>query len=492
MTPVIDGRLVFPALASWLVAIAVITCGWRIGMIWAAVGLAALVVGMVVSRAREAILATIVLAFAIAVSVAWREAAVSSHWLRTAEPGSHVEVVVEVRDDPKLSGGTVTVAASVGSVAVRILATGRTWRDVTPGETVLVRGTVVKPTRSDLTAGTIRASGSPRVIREPPWYQRLAGHIRERFAVAASDALPADAAGLLPALVVGDMSHAPGDVVDDMKAAGLSHLTSVSGANFAILLTAVLAVARMVAIGPRWTAVLCVVVLGFFVVLARPSPSVVRAAAMGSIGVLALVIGRSKQALPALGAAIIALIAMDPALAVSAGFLLSVVATAGLILIAPAWSESLRERGVPRFIAETVAVALSAYLVTLPVIVGLTGTVSVVSVVANVLVAAVVAPVTILGAAGAVLAVVWEPLAVLVIRLTGPPLWWLLSVARWAAGVPWASFPVPDGIVAAVAAAIVAALVLLGLRIPIVRKVAFVSMLGCLAGLSVAHATIDQ
>ncbi|CAM3585094.1 ComEC/Rec2 family competence protein [Smaragdicoccus niigatensis] len=492
MTQVFDGRLVFPALASWLVAVAVIACGWRIGMICAAVGLGVVAVGMLFSRAREAILATIVLAFAVAVSVAWREAAVSTHWLRMTEPGSDVEVVVEVRDDPKLSGGTVTVAANVGSVAVRIMAAGRTWRDVMPGETVLVRGTVAKPTRRDLTAGTIRASGAPQLIREAPWYQRLAGHIRERFAVAASDALPADAAGLLPALVVGDMSHAPGDVVDDMKAAGLSHLTSVSGANFAILLTAVLALARAVAVGPKSTAVLCVVVLGFFVVLARPSPSVVRAAAMGSIGVLALVIGRSKQALPALGAAIIVLIAMDPALAVSAGFLLSVVATAGLILVAPGWSESLRERGVPRFIAETVAVASSAYVVTLPVIVGLTGTVSVVSVVANVLVAAVVAPVTILGAAGAVLAVGWEPLAVLVIRLTGPPLWWLLSVARWAAGVSWASFPVHDGVFAAVSAAIAVALALLAMRIPVVRKVAFVSVLGCLAGLSVAHATIEQ
>lgn len=481
MTPVFDGRLVLPALASWVLAVVVIACGWRIGMICATAGMAALSIGLVFSRARHAILATMILAFAVSVSVAWREAAVSSHWLRTVERGADVDVVVEVTDDPNVSGGTVVVDANAGSVALRVLAAGRAWRDLVPGEIVFVRGKAMEPTRRDLTAATIRASGSPQVVRPAPGYQRFASHIRERFAAAASEVLPADAAGLLPALVVGDVSALPGDVVDDMRAAGLSHLTSVSGANFAILLTAVLALARALAIGPKSTAALCVVALGFFVVLARPSPSVVRAAAMGGIGVLALVVGRQKQALPALGAAIIALIAIDPALAVSAGFLLSVVATAGLILIAPAWSEALQQRGVHRFVAELLSVAASAYVVTLPVIVSLTGTVSVVSIVANVLVAIVVAPITIVGASAALLATVWEPLASLAIRLTGIPLWWLLSVARAAGGVPWGSFPMARGPTGAAIVASVLVLTMVGLHLPVVRSTAIAILLGCLA-----------
>lgn len=494
MTTALDGRLFVPALVSWAMAVVVILFGWRHGIVCAGIVLVtALIVGSVHSSARQALWATGFLAAAIGLSVAWCEAAVSSHWLTALESGADVRVTAEVRDDPKRVGGSVIVTADVepGSTRIRVLAHGRDWQALIPGDVIEVRGTIAPPMRRDLTAATVRAREPPTLVRPAPAYQQFASTIRDRFREAAAIALPADAAGLLPALVVGDTSALPGDVEDDMKAAGLAHLSAVSGANFAILLASVLALTRSCSLSPRWTAVVCIVALGFFVVLARPSPSVVRAAVMGAVGVLALVVGRPKQALPALGAAIVVLIAIDPSLAVSAGFLLSVIATAGLILIAPSWSAWLQEKGLPRLLAEVLAMAVSAYVVTLPVVVGLSGAVSLVSVVANVLVAAVIAPLTVLGAVGALTAVVFQPIAVLAIRLTGPPLWWLLNVARSAAAVPWASIPVREGPGAAVIASVVVVLLIIGLRFQLVRKVGFVSLLGCLAGVVVAHATIN-
>ncbi|NEE28593.1 hypothetical protein G3M53_24440, partial [Streptomyces sp. SID7982] len=81
-------------------------------------------------------------------------------------------------------------------------------------------------------------------------------------------------------------------------------------------------------------------------------PSVVRAAACGAVTLLAVATGRRRSLVPALAAAVLLLSLWDPWLARGHGFLLSVLATGALLLLAPRWSEALRRRGVPARIAE--------------------------------------------------------------------------------------------------------------------------------------------
>src|SRR6201999_391695 len=143
-----------------------------------------------------------------------------------------------------------------------------------------------------------------------------------------------------------------------------------------------------------------------FVILAGPEPSVLRAAVMGGLALLALVLGRERSLLPALAWSVVVLVPIDPSLGLSAGFALSVLATGALVLVAPKWASWLRGRGVPPGIAEAVAAPLAAHLVTAPVIAGLSGEVSVVAVVANLVAEPVVAPATVIG----VLATVATPI----------------------------------------------------------------------------------
>ncbi|MCP6423250.1 ComEC/Rec2 family competence protein, partial [Klebsiella pneumoniae] len=84
-------------------------------------------------------------------------------------------------------------------------------------------------------------------------------------------------------------------------------------------------------------------------------------------------------------------------LATNIGFALSAAATAGLIVVSPAWSAALRRRGFPPKVAEALAVAGAAHLLTAPVLAAVSGEVSVVAVIANVLAEPVVAPATVLG-----------------------------------------------------------------------------------------------
>lgn len=364
---------------------------------------------------------------------------------------------------------------------VSIIAPESSWSELLPGQEITVRGRLGEPVRPDMTVAVIRASGPPVTVGEPGTISAGAGTVRSNLAAVAQNTMPPDRAGLLPGLVVGDVSHMDQMVADNFRAAGLTHLTAVSGANFSILIGAVLLVLRSIGIGPRATVAVAFVVLVVFVIVARPSPSVLRAAVMGSIGLLALVTGRRRQAVPALCGAVLGLLAWWPRLAVDVGFVLSVFATAGLVLVAPIWVDWLRARGWPRAAAEVVAVSAAAHAVTAPVVAAMTGTFSVVGVVANVAVAPVVAPITVVGIVTAVIATVSTSLAELTAQLASAPLWWLIAVAERAASVPVAGIVVPDGLRGAALAAVGTAALLAALRFRVLRWSAAVAAIAVLA-----------
>ena len=116
-------------------------------------------------------------------------------------------------------------------------------------------------------------------------------------------------------------------------------MTAVSGANVTIVCGAVLLSARL--LGPRVAVLLAASALVAFVIVVQPTASVLRAALMGAIALAGLVLSRRRQAIPALSATVLVLMATAPQLAVDVGFALSVLATAALILIAPVWSRRL-------------------------------------------------------------------------------------------------------------------------------------------------------
>jgi competence protein ComEC len=305
--------------------------------------------------------------------------------------------------------------------------------------------------RRDLTVAVLSAIGEPKPGAAAP-IQRAGQRVRSDFAAAARAVLPADQAAMLPALVLGDTSALSARTTQEFRASGLTHLTAVSGANVTIVCGAVLLTAGVV--GPRAAVALAAVALVAFVIVVQPSASVLRAAVMAAITLLAVVSHRRRQAIPALSATVIALMIGAPELAVDVGFALSVSATAALVVIAPAWSRRLVARGWPKPLADAVSVAAAAQFVTAPLVAAISGMFSVVAVAANLAAAVVIAPITVIGTTAAALSAVWPEGAQLLIRFTGPELWWLSGVSRWAAGVPGAVVPVPSGSLGAAVVAV--------------------------------------
>ncbi len=508
-----DLRLVPAALLAWGVALATLTMGWGVGAVLTAlaVGTAAVTAtrrgrggdvepgGTRPGGAAAAILAAGACAGAVGLVATLGAHAVASHPLRPGVgTGAWASVDVVVTTDPRPLRSTVPGASQVllgadvrgGQVgaggrwraggAVVIIAPAESWSGVLPGQTLSARGRLAAPQRADLTVAALQVRGPPRDAGEVPLAQRVAGDLRGGLREAARAVLAEDPAALLPGLVVGDTSAIPSGLADDFRTAGLTHLTAVSGTNVAIVCGAVLLVARAARAGPRTAALLAALAIVGFVVLARPSPSVLRAAVMGGVTVLALAVGRRRSVVPALAATVVVLLLVDPGLAVDPGFALSVLATGALVLLAPGMVTRLRARGVPPGVAEALAVPVAAHVVTAPVVAGLSGEVSLVAVVANLLAAPLVAPVTVLGVLAATVAPWWTGGAHALVWATGPGVSGLVWVARRCAAVPGASISWPGGAAGGVALAGLVVGVGLALRWRRLRAVLAAVLIGTL------------
>ena len=335
------------------------------------------------------------------------------------------------------------------------------WSSVAAGSHVRLTGRLLPPRPGDPTIAAIAAQTAPATIDHGAWPWRAAERLRTGLR-AACTGLPKDAAVLLPALVVGDTSALPDHLRADLRAAGLTHLTAVSGANCAIVAATVSGSLALAGAGRRGRVAGTLLAIAAFVVLARPEPSVLRAAVMGGVALVGILLARREIALAALCTATIALLTVDPWLSRSFGFVLSVLATGALVLLVPVWVDTWP---LPRLVATALAVPLAAQAATAPVVVLLQSSVSLVGIPANVLAAPAVAPATVGGVLAAALSPLWPAAAHLVAVLAGLPTAWIAIVAHAGAGMPGGSLPWLPGRLGALLLALMAAgAVLLSLR----------------------------
>lgn len=409
--------------------------------------------------------AVLVCVAASAAGTGLRVSAVGSGPVRKyAEAGAQVELEAVVTGDLRFkrsARGTMTllrvrverVRAADRPIAVRVpvllIGLDPAWRGLIPGQRVRANARLAPPRHAELLAAVGIVRGPPQPIGEPPAVQRAAETVRARLR-AASAVLPADQGAVLPGMVVGDTSRLSPELAEDFAAAGLTHLLVVSGANLALVSGTVLAICRFAGLGRRHAPVPAAVALLAFVIVVRPEPSVLRATVMALIGLLAFMTGRERQGLPALSATVLLLVLLDPGLARSYGFALSVLATGGLLIVAPCWRERLCRR-LPGPVAEGLAATAAAQLACLPVLVMITGEIAVASIVANMVVMPAVPVATLLGALTAAIAPLAMPVAKLTVWPAGLAVGWIVGVARITAKTPYVTLPWWDGTAGAVA-----------------------------------------
>ena len=225
-----------------------------------------------------------------------------------------------------------------------------------------------------------------------------------------------------------------------MRRVGFSHLTAVSGANFALVAGFILWLMQFFLKRIQNRLIVTGLVLLFFILLVRPTPSVLRAAVMTSVLLIAKYRGNRSLALPALGAAIAVLILLDPFQAIDPGFALSVLATAGILLLSPKIIEVISTKISWPVIAEAIAIPISATIFCTPVIVALSGQLSLITILANVLASPVIAPITVIGFIAAILASVAPFFSVILIHITLPLAHWIVWLCHTGGNFPVLQF----------------------------------------------------
>ena len=321
---------------------------------------------------------------------------------------------------------------------------GPEWTSVALGATVRTSGRL-RPTDGPDAAALVLARDDLEVLARPDVWWRAADRVRASLRASVAHR-PSDQRALVPALVDGDDARVDDDLADDFRVTGLTHLLAVSGTNLTLLVGFLLAMARWLGVRGRWHLVVGGLGIVGFVLLARTEPSVLRAAVMGAVGLVGLGANGRERGSRALGLAVVGLLLVDPGLATSIGFGLSVLATAGILVLAPVWRDTMA-CWMPRWLAEAVAVPAAAQLACTPLVAAISGQVSLVAVGANLAVAPAVGPATVLGLSGGVLGLLWPALGRVAGTLATWCVAWIVTVARHgaqlpAAAVDWGAGPV--------------------------------------------------
>jgi competence protein ComEC len=298
-----------------------------------------------------------------------------------------------------------------------------------PGQRISGTATVLKSKEARVAALFI-VNGAITIQTEPSSWARSLGAIRQGLRDNSGDG---DAGALIPGMVLGDTSKQSPEFKDAMKRSGLTHLVAVSGANFAIVSTFVLWCMQFLIRRKNVRIIATAIALICFIALVRPSPSVLRAAAMAAVLLSAQLGKRGSDSLPALGFAMCAVVLGDPWQARDAGFALSVLATAGLLLLAPQIVEKLPTH---KKLAGALAPPIAAIVFCSPILVSLSGYLSPMSIIANLLAAPVVAPITVLGFIAALVSPIAPWLTEFILFFIRFPAGFITGVAHWVAAFP--------------------------------------------------------
>ena len=355
--------------------------------------------------------------------------------------------------------------------AFTVAATLPAYPVVTPGDLVTVDGSIRPRPDSPygeylLRIGAVGTLTSRSLAIGPA--PDSPGHrlelLRRGAALALTRVLPEPEAGLAAGILIGLRDLVDRDLAAAFTTAGVSHVVAISGWNIAIVAAAIGAMTGR--LGRRRRSVVTIVAIVLYVAFAGASASVVRAALMAGVVLLARESGRAGRATAALAWAATILLVSDPALIGDAGFQLSSLATAGLIAWATPLTEWLGRLGggrVPGWLAESLGVSLAAQAATLPIILVSFGRLAVLSPLVNLLVVPLVAPamaVGVLALAGGVAVVAGAPpvLGTVVAAPGWVVLRLLVTIVDTAASLPFASVTLQPPLDTAAAALSVAAI----------------------------------
>lgn len=159
--------------------------------------------------------------------------------------------------------------------------------------------------------------------------------------------LPEPHAGLLAGLMFGTKAAFPRELYDALISSGTIHIAALSGQNLSIL-SRLISENLIGVMGKRAASAVSLLLIVWFVCFVGPSPSIIRAAIMGSLTILAVLFGRQYWAILSWILTVGIMLLFNFLWITDISFQLSALATLGIILFGATGSvtrEKIDERG---------------------------------------------------------------------------------------------------------------------------------------------------
>lgn len=333
---------------------------------------------------------------------------------------------------------------------------GGDWRY---GDRVLVSGTLKKPEEFETDLGRI-FNYPGYLLAQGVSYQisfaevrRIEGgkgefltplyDFKRSFMLNLEQLIPSPQVGLGEGLLLGVKKALGEDLENTFRQTGIIHIVVLSGYNVMVVVTFILFILGAI-FGRRLSTIFGIVGIVLFALLVGLGTTVIRASIMASLLLLMGFTGRIYLAERGLFLAGVLMIIWNPyTLAFDIGFQLSFLATLGLILLNPYLSKQLTL--VPNFmgIREFLVATLATQLFVLPLLLYQMGKFSVVAVIVNVMVLPMVSMAMLFTFLAGLTAFISTSLALPFAFVAHLSLTYIIVVAKWFGGLPFAAFSVP-------------------------------------------------
>ncbi|MBI3336441.1 ComEC family competence protein [Candidatus Peregrinibacteria bacterium] len=287
--------------------------------------------------------------------------------------------------------------------------------------------------------------GTPTSSKELPRFFAIKSFLyslKSRFEEQINRIFPEPHASLLAGLLTGSRRGIPEHLLDDFNATGLTHIIAISGYNITIILAIISGSLFFLPLRRRFIPATIAIVL--FTILVGAEASVVRAAIMGILGLLALHTGRQKESRLLILWTLFFMLAYNPKyLWYDAGFQLSFLAILGLIELSPILAPYLKHVPHTFAINESLQMTLASQWFAIPWIAYLFGRISLISPLANILVALPVPLAMLFGFIGVTVSFLSFPLGQIISYIAWFFLEFVIQIAVYLSRVPFASLDIP-------------------------------------------------
>lgn len=249
-------------------------------------------------------------------------------------------------------------------------------------------------------------------------------------------------AGLLAGMLFGVKAKMPHDFYEQLVTTGTLHVVSLSGMNISII-TKLLFDGTSFIFGKIAGTLATIGGIIAFVFFVGPSPSIVRAAIMGSLTILGSLFGRKDIPLLTFFLTAVTMYLFNHEIISNLSFQLSFLSTFGIILFSGNKKENKAEKSlfsiIKGSIRDDLKVSLSAQLFTLPIILFNFRRLSLISPIANIFVGWLLAPITYLGFLALFISFLSKTLGFLAFLIVWVPLTVFVNIIKLFSLVPFAS-----------------------------------------------------